>query len=154
MSLLDINETESQLDEMKYLLYDEFIKYLEKHTPRELWDHSQDSGTEYYNTWKKVFYYKIIDTPNISSEIYNIENYNNIKYADPVYEPHTRIWITPTDDGGMKVEMYKYSHFKFPIITTEKVPIGVMKVLEKYKDNVEIINGCLKSDILKSDNLK
>ena len=149
MSLLDINETESQLDEMKYLLYDEFIKYLEKHSPRELWDHSQESDTEFYNTWKKVFYYEIIESPNILSEIYDIENYNHIKYADPVYKAHTRLWITPTDDGQAHVEMYRYSRFKFPIITTERVPIGVMKVLEEYKDNVEIINGFLNLDVLK-----
>ena len=149
MSLLDINETESQLDEMKYLLYDEFIKYLEKHSPRELWDHSQDSGTEFYNTWKKVFYYKITESPNILSEIYDIENYNNIKYADPTYAPHARIWITPTNDGGVDFEIYKYTHLKFPIITTEKVPIGVMKVLEKYKDYIVVIEGFLKEDILK-----
>lgn len=151
MSLLDINETESQLDEMKYLLYDEFIKYLEKHTPRELWDHSQDPDDELYTTWKKVFYYKITESPTILADrlVYDIVDYNHIKYIDPVYETHARIWITPTNDGGVDFEIYKYTHLKFPIITTEKVPIGVMKVLEKYKDYIVVIEGFLKEDILK-----
>lgn len=151
MSLLDINETESQLDELKYLLYDEFIKYLEKHSPRELWDHSQDPDNEIYTTWKKVSYYKITESPTILADrlVYDIVDYNHIKYIDPMHESHAKIWITPTDDGGADFEIYKYTHLKFPIITTEKVPIGVMKVLEKYKDYIVVIEGFLKEDILK-----
>lgn len=139
MSLLDINETESQLDELNYLLYDNFVDYLSKHVPRPLWDHSIYGN----NPWFAVNYIRFVSVSRVDPRN---DNYNdNINIGIVTFKEHTCIYITPTDDGMVNIEIPKYLYATFPILINknEQIPKTIMKILEPLGNKIEIIEGCL-----------
>ena len=139
MSLLDINETKSQLDELNYLLYDNFVDYLSKHVPRPLWDHSIYGN----RAWCKVNYIRFISTFRTDQQnvIYN----DNINIGILTSKEHTCIHITPTDDEMVNIEIPKIIYPTFPILINknEQIPKTIMKILEPIGNKLEIIEGCL-----------
>ena len=141
MSLLDIEKTKSELSELDYMLYDNFVKYMEEHVPRPLWDHSNSCP----GTMRDVSYIKIESV--IPVRITKEENYeyDSIEpmLGGVVSKRHMCIYITPTDDDLVNLEYPEYSSLTFPILTTSDVPKGILNVLEPIKDRLEIIYGIL-----------
>ena len=152
MSLLDIEKTKSELSELDYMLYDNFVKFLEKHVPRSLWDHSREPGMPPRHAIN-VSYIKLSEPTRIrkidnDSEICNdVEMYNMnhipTQIGLVVNKVHSCIHITPTDDGQVNLEWPKFTSATFPILTTSDVPKGILNVLEPIKDRLEIIYGIL-----------
>ena len=140
MSLLDINDVESQLDELNYLLYDNFVSYLSKHVPRRLWDHNIHKGND---VWIAVNYIKFIPQTRINKQVGPCDEHMIV--GTPTYMGHLCIHITPTDDGFVNIELPKYIYRSFPILILpgERVPKTILKLLEPLGDNLEIIEGCL-----------
>ena len=155
MSLLDIDKTKAELSELDYMLYDKFVKYMEEHVPRPLWDHSREPGMPPRHTIN-VSYIKV----SKPTRIHQIDNDPEICNGDLINESlvgefiptqiglvvnkiHSCIYITPTDDGQVNLEWSKFTLATFPILTTSDVPKGVLNVLEPIKDRLEIIHGIL-----------
>ena len=138
MSLLDIEETTSELSELEYMTYSMFTEYLEQHVPRNLWDHSN----QYPGTMREVSYIKFFSATRITKD--EGESIEPI-WGGMVSERHMCIHITPTDDDLVNLKYPKYTSLTFPILVwgNEKIPSGVLKVLEPIKDKIKIIKGCL-----------
>ena len=146
MSLLDIEETTNELNELEYMTYSKFTEYLERYVPRDLWDHhvAADRRNQYHYTMRDVSYIKFVSairTTKGECEWGSIEPI----WGGVVSERHMCIHITPTDDGLVNLEYPKNTSLTFPILVygNEKIPTGVLKVLEPIKDKIQIIEGCL-----------
>lgn len=138
MSLLDIEEITNELNELEYMTYNKFTEYLEKHVPRDLWDHRDQR----LGTMRDVSYIKFAPTTRIAK--YECSPIGTtIGYM--VSKRHMCIYITPTDDNFVNLEYPEYTSLTFPILVcgNEKIPVGVLKVLEPIKDKIEIIEGDL-----------
>ena len=140
MSLLDIEETKNDLEEIEYQLYDKFVEYLEKHVPRDLWDHSNEDADASSLTIKPVSYIRFSEATRVRKDEY----YNGMLIGTLQSRCHTSIHISPTDDGLVNLEWPKYIRGTFPIlIHNEEIPRGVKQILEPIWNYVEIIDGCL-----------
>lgn len=143
MSLLDINDVESQLNELNYLLYDNFVYYLSKHVPKQLWRYGLRADNNGGWGWSTVNYIKFQPATLIRKD----DNYTDmdIMCGVMVSETHLCIHITPTDDGLVNIEFPKRIYDTFPILISpgEHVPKTILKLLEPLKDKLEIIEGCL-----------
>lgn len=141
MSLLDINDVEFQLNELNYLLYDNFVDYLSKHVPKKLWDHSIHRWNE--ENWSTVGYIKFTPPTRIDKQEGPYDERMIVGMSTTA--EHLCIHITPTDDGLVNIEFPKYKYCTFPILISpgEHVPKTILKLLEPLKNKLEIIEGCL-----------
>lgn len=140
MSLLDIEETKNDLEEIEYQLYDKFVEYLEKHVPRDLWDHSNGNVDMSLMSIKPVSYIRFSKSIPVRKDEY----YNDMLIGTIQTRYHTYIHITPTDDGLVNLEWPRYIRGTFPIlIHNEEIPRGVKQVLGPIWKYVEIIHGIL-----------